>query len=274
MQVPNLTSSVRAALIQRGTLTTTRFCFAGCAFCRLAVPLPKVPANRAPAGLALQSIESGLAWDDVDEVHMRGGLSLREPFDYWVQLVRRIREKTSARLVVFSPVEIFQFHTLERRTLRELLRLLKWAGADALGPGGSETFDDELRQHWAPYRLTADEWIRTAEVAAAVELPLHAAPIVTPKTTFEDWQRYCARLSAVPVERVVIKPLASEGTRLGSYGDTNIVLVADAVRVIKDHRPGLALGVHYSGGAVDDARLIFGSAGADSVLTDVWEASP
>lgn len=275
MVVPELMSDTRAALLRRGTLTTAKYCWAGCAFCQLAVPLPKVPTHRAPAGLPRSALDHSAAdWAGVDEVHVRGGLSVKEPFDYWVQFVRDVRSRTAARLSVFSPVEIFQFHTVERRSVRDLLRLLIWAGADALGPGGSESFDPAIREHWAPYRLTADEWVRVATAATAVDLPVSVAPIVSARHHIVDWPAYFSPLADVALERVLLKPLRTAQTRLSAYGETSILGIAQAVRAISEVFPKVPVAVHYAGTHLDDARLILGSFGAYSVLVDQWEVQP
>lgn len=275
MQVPDLSPQSAAPLIRVGTVTTSRYCWAGCAFCRLALPLPKVPAAMAPAGLSVIGLKTAAVdWSGADEVRVRGGLSLAEPFDYWLHIIRAIRAKVSGLLVVFSPVEIWQFHIMERRPLRDLLRLLIWAGADALGPGGSESWDAEQRKRWTPYRVTVEEWLMVARSATQVDLPVIAAPIVTPQDVDTDWAEYVAVLSDIPIFRVEVKPLVSDNTRLSVLGSAGPLETGLAVAAIREAIPGVRLVVDWNAHDAEDAQQLFGSFGADGLAVPMWEVVP
>ncbi len=275
MRLPELSSQTDAKVIPLGLLTTTRYCWAGCAFCRLAIPLPHKPLSEAPAGLTWEQVQkSGVNFDQVAEVRIRGGLSLAEPFDYWIHFLRQLRPNVPGRLIGFSPVEIWQYHLTERRTLRELLRLLRWAGVDRLGPGGSETWDEERRQRWSPNRVTVAEWLSIAKAAHAVGLATTAAPMVMPGVSDMDWQGYLLPLQDLPPALLELKPLQSDGTRLSRLGNAGILETTHAVSAIHDLAPHLPLYVRWETGDCHDAQEILGAAGADGLTLPVWEVAP
>lgn len=275
MWVPELKPESAAPVVPVGLLTTSRHCWAGCSFCRLAVPLTKVPLSRAPQGLTWESVEAaGPQWERAEWVKIRGGLSTSQPFDYWIHLIRRIRDRYDGRLAAFSPIEIWQYHVVERRSLRDLLRLLKWAGSDLLGPGGSETWSPEWRTRWAPYRIEPNEWMRVAEVAQTVGLDFAVAPMIVPHMDSTDWEDYLAVLSHLQPAHIEVKPLQAKGTPWAALGDVGAVETWDVVRRIRDARPEAVIYVESPAGHPRDAAALLGSSGADGLIVPVWEVSP
>lgn len=274
MRMPDLAADHKLAqVIPVGLLTTTRYCWAGCAFCRLAIPKPKWDLSRAPSGLGPDHL-SAISFDNVREVRVRGGLSLKEPFDYWIHLIRGLRKTYSGSITAFSPVEVWQYHQLEARPVRELVRLLRWAGADRLGPGGSETFDDTLREQWSPYRLTRAEWIQVAKVAREANLGISAAPIVLPGLTAGAWRDYLSPLIDLSIDHLEFKPLQSQGTRLAAMGDASLLEVSQAVYDIHGLVPDLPLYVRWHSPNLADASEILGAAGACALVVAQWEVNP
>ena len=275
MRLPELNPQTQATVIPIGLLTTTRYCWAGCAFCRWAIPAPHKPLSESPAGLAWDQVEKAhVDLSQVAEVRLRGGLSLAEPFDYWIHFLRKLRRKTQGKIIGFSPVEVWQFHLTEHRTLRELLGLLRWAGVDRLGPGGSETWNEERRQHWAPNRITVDEWLRVAETARVMGLATTAGPIVLPRMPKEAWGEYLSGLGDLSPDLMELKPLRSEGTRLSRMGNTGVLETAQAVDAIRQLDARLPLYVRWEGSDYRDAQEILGAVGADGLALPLWEVAP
>ncbi len=274
MRMPDLAAEHSLAeVIPVGLLTTTRYCWAGCAFCRLAILKPKWDLSRAPSGLGPDHLNA-IDFQAVREVRLRGGLSLAEPFDYWIHVIRGLRKAYAGPITAFSPVEIWHYHQLEARPIRELVRLLRWAGADHLGPGGSETFDDTLREQWSPYRVTRVEWIQVANAAQEANLGISAAPIVLAGLTTGTWRDYLALLSDFALHHLEFKPLQSQGTRLSVMGDASLLEVSQAVDEVHGLVPDLPLYVRWHSQDVADASEILGAAGACALVVTQWEVSP
>lgn len=275
MWVPELQPDLTAAVVPVGILTTSRYCWAGCSFCRLAIPLPKVPLSRAPIGLTWDQVEAAAPdFAGVAMVKLRGGLSTSQSFDYWIHFIRRLRKHFSGRLMVFSPIELWQYHMVERRSLRDLLRLLKWAGADLVGPGGSETWSDDRRTRWAPYRIETREWLKVVEVAAAVGLDYAVAPMIVPQVEDENWDDYVAVLRTLEPDHIEVKPLQSEGTAWSVMGDASVLETAQVVHRLRQARPELTIYVRLVEENAGDAAEILGAAGADGVVAPQWEVAP
>jgi aminodeoxyfutalosine synthase len=69
-------------------------------------------------------------------------------------------------------VEIGYFARREKKSVREVLMLLRDAGMDSLPGGGAEVFSDRVRRIICDHKLTGDEWLETARTAH--ELGLHS----------------------------------------------------------------------------------------------------
>ncbi len=263
----------RALLTPVGRLSTSRMCWAGCAFCRLAISSPRMSLPDAPPGLSVDRLQADdIAWDAAAFLKLRGGLSIKEPFDYWLHLIRRIKELSQAPLMAFSPVEVWYFHTQERRPVRELVRLLKWAGADFLGSGGAELWLSGLPLEWAPYRLTQSEWLTVADAARAADLRF-AASILVPPTGLSLSPDSIKVLQDVKPHHLDVKPLVSDGTHLGALGNANVVVTASSVNQLRQHLPEVPVYVDWAE-EPEDTDAIFGSAGAERVLVPIWEVLP
>lgn len=275
MWIPQLDPNSPLPIISVGRLTTTPYCWAGCAFCRLAQPLPKVQFADAPAGLSFEHVlKSGVDLTLVTQIRLRGGLSLHEPFDYWIHFLRRLRAQFTGQLVAFSPVEVWHYHLLERRSVRELLTLLQWAGADLLGPGGSESWSRELRARWTRHRIKPEEWFEVAESAHAVGLKFSMAPIVGAHLDDTGWREYLAVVRHYTPQQLEIKPLRSADTRWSAHDSAGILETAEAIHRLREALGSISLHVSWDEEPLEDAAEIFAAAGADALEICGWEVTP
>ena len=167
---------------------------------------------------------------------------------------------------------MWYFHTQERRPVRELVRLLKWAGADSLGPGGAEVWLSGLPRAWAPYRITQAEWLTVAEAARAADLPFSASLLAVPAERPLERDALAALQDVTP-HHLELKPLVSAGTALAALGDANVLRTAALVNQLRQHLPEVPVYVDWDSDA-GDTDTIFGSAGAERVLVTAWEVTP
>jgi hypothetical protein len=259
--------------IRIGKLTTSTHCWMGCAFCNTAVMLPDVSLAKAPAGFALEQLGDLAKLAPVDWIKCRGGLSHRQPPAYWIQLIHTLSRLTSASIQAFSLVEIWQWHLKTRMAVRDLLFQLKWAGAAAIGPGGSEMAQASVRAQWSPYRMPPATWQRLARLADELAIPLVGAILVAPGLTATDIDYHLDWLMQSSLAWIEVKALRPQGTRLASLGPPHPLWVIEIVRRIKDRCPEKT--VYVSGLEPDpDLRELLACAGADGQLVSQWEVTP
>ncbi|MCP4759711.1 MAG: radical SAM protein [Planctomycetes bacterium] len=122
---------------------------------------------------ARKAVESGAT-----EMHVVGGLHPWHPFDFYIDMVRAIREVApSIHIKAFTAVEIVHLARISKRGrdgadgIREVLQDLRGAGLGSLPGGGAEVFDDRIHDEAFKGKIRADAWMDVHRIAH--ELGLH-----------------------------------------------------------------------------------------------------
>lgn len=143
-------------------INPTNVCVAACRLCSFS----RRDARAAGAFVltveqAVDKLRARLAGGDrVTEVHIVGGLHDGLPFEYFTDLVWRLKAvEPGISIKAFSAVEIFFFHRLYHLSIEEILRRLQAAGLDSLPGGGAEIFSPRVRTAICPNKCGADEWL-------------------------------------------------------------------------------------------------------------------
>ncbi|MHC4321035.1 MAG: CofH family radical SAM protein, partial [Planctomycetota bacterium] len=99
------------------------------------------------------------------QILMQGGLHPDLKIDYYVDLLRSIKEKFDIHIHSFSPPEIIHISTLNNLPTKEVLALLKNAGLDTIPGGGAEILTDRCRGILSPHKCSANEWLQVMKEA-------------------------------------------------------------------------------------------------------------
>ena len=84
--------------------------------------------------------------EPITEIHMVGGIHPDLPFEYYLELLRGIKEvRPELHIQAFTCVEIAHFAGLAGKPVEETLRLLIEAGLGSLPGGGAEVFSPRIR---------------------------------------------------------------------------------------------------------------------------------
>ncbi len=158
-------------------LNYTNVCALSCHFCAFARKRGEEGAYEFTIddvrSEARKAVESGAT-----EMHVVGGLHPWHPFDFYVDMVRAIRE-TAPRVHIkaFTAVEIVHLARISKRGrdgtdgIREVLQDLRHAGLGSLPGGGAEVFDDRIHDEAFKGKIRADAWMDVHRIAH--ELGLH-----------------------------------------------------------------------------------------------------
>ncbi|HEV7280128.1 MAG TPA: aminofutalosine synthase MqnE [Pirellulaceae bacterium] len=140
-------------------LNPTNVCIYRCRFCAFRSDL------RDPKGYAM-SDEQILArgQEAVDngctEMHIVGGLHHQRGFDWYVHIVRILHDAyPDLHLKAWTGVEINWFEFLTKKSVREILEILKEAGLGSLPGGGAEIFHPEVRRQICEHKADSSKWI-------------------------------------------------------------------------------------------------------------------
>ena len=101
--------------------------------------------------------------EPVTEVHMVGGVWPKLPYEYYLDILRAVKEaRPSIHVKAFTMVELDQIRRVARKPLEEVLIELREAGLDSCPGGGAEVFAERIRQEGYHNKMSGDEWLATA----------------------------------------------------------------------------------------------------------------
>ena len=164
-------------------LNPTNICVLDCGFCDFAAR----PRNDPKAYEMDWDEILAHVTDDIREIHIVGGLHHRWPYEKYVEIVRRIREKSpTITIKAWTAVEIDFFAKIGKRSIERVLEDMVEAGLDALPGGGAEVFSTAVRATIAERKLTGEEWLRVHREAHELGIPTNCTMLYGHVETAED----------------------------------------------------------------------------------------
>jgi aminodeoxyfutalosine synthase len=146
-------------------INPTNVCVASCKLCAFG----RKPDAPGAYTMALDEAfrTAGENWTEaVTEFHIVGGLHPDLPFQYYVDLIRGLKERfPSVHLKAFTAVEIAYYSHITRLTVREILERLKEAGLGSLPGGGAEIFAPAVRRVICDHKIGAHMWLKVHQTA-------------------------------------------------------------------------------------------------------------
>jgi aminodeoxyfutalosine synthase len=109
------------------------------------------------------------------EIHMVGGINPRLPYQYYLDLVRIVKEaRPGVHVKAFTAVEIVEIARQGKVTVEQALADLIEAGLDSLPGGGIEILSERVHAELFGKKLNGEEWKDVARAAARVGLRQYA----------------------------------------------------------------------------------------------------
>ncbi len=103
------------------------------------------------------------------EVLMQGGTHPDLPFDYYLNLLKEIKQRfPKIQMHSFSPAEIVKMKEVSSLSLEETIRQLHQAGLDSLPGAGAEILDDRTRNKISKKKISWQEWVEVMKTANKV----------------------------------------------------------------------------------------------------------
>jgi len=155
-------------------INPTNVCVASCKLCAFGRQ-PNAPGAYAMALEEAYRI-AGENWSGaVTEFHIVGGLHPDLPFQYYVDLLRGLKQRfPSVHLKAFTAVEVGYYAHMTRLSIREVLERLKEAGLGSLPGGGAEIFAPHVRRIICDHKIGAYTWLKVHRTAHELGLPSNA----------------------------------------------------------------------------------------------------
>jgi len=157
-------------------LNPTNVCVASCKFCSFARLDDQVASEGYTMKLE-EAVEKVLSRRPlgITEVHIVSGLHPDLPWEYYTELLRRIRAGwPELAIKAFTAVEIQFFADKFGKSYEQVLRELRDAGMDTMPGGGAEIFAPRVRRKICDDKATADQWLEIHRTAHRLGMKTNA----------------------------------------------------------------------------------------------------
>jgi aminodeoxyfutalosine synthase len=146
-------------------INPTNVCVAACKLCAFGRKKGDPAGYTMGLEEAWQTAASGYS-EAVTEFHIVGGLHPDLPFEFFLDLVRGLKERfPKVHIKAFTMVEIAFLARRAKLTIEQTLEKLRDAGVDSMPGGGAEIFTHRVRSIICDHKIDGSEWLETARQA-------------------------------------------------------------------------------------------------------------
>lgn len=197
----------------------TNICNKFCKFCSFYAK----KGGPAPYEMSLEEVKRRLEWHKnipITEVHMVGGINPRLPYQYYLDLVRLVKDsRPGVHVKAFTAVEIVEIARVGKCSIEQALADLIEAGLDSLPGGGIEVLSDRVHRELFGKKLNGEEWKNVARAAAKLGMKQYATMLYGHIETDEERVDHLIQLRELQDETrhfLTMTPLSfhPEGTEL------------------------------------------------------------
>jgi aminodeoxyfutalosine synthase len=167
-------------------INPTNVCVAHCKLCAFG----RDPSAPGAYTFALEEIyqraEQGVR-EGATEFHIVGGLHPDLSFDYFLELIRGLKQRfSSVHLKAFTMVEVGYFARIAKLSVSDTLLKMKEAGVDSLPGGGAEIFHPRVRKIICDHKVSGQMWLSIARQAHEIGLRSNATMLYGHVETEEE----------------------------------------------------------------------------------------
>ncbi len=181
-------------------INPTNVCVASCRLCAFG----KKKGDSGTYTMALEEAWASAATgysEAVTEFHIVGGLHPDLPFEYFLDLVKGLKQRfPQVHIKAFTMVEVAFLAKRAKLSIPETLRQMKDAGVDSCPGGGAEIFADRVRHIICDHKIDGSEWLETAKMVHQAGLRSNATMLYGHVENEEDRVDHMVKLRAVQDE--------------------------------------------------------------------------
>jgi len=153
----------------------TNVCRNRCLFCAFSHDEGDADAYTLTIDQVVDKARETLAAGGITEIHIVGGEHPDLPFEYFLEMMRALRELASdVHIQAFTASEIAHFAKISGKPVAEVLQELKDAGLGSLPGGGAEVFSGRVRDLICERKISGQQWLDVMRAAHVVGLQSNA----------------------------------------------------------------------------------------------------
>ena len=139
--------------------------------------------------------------EPIVEIHMVGGIHPDLPFDYYLDILKGIKEvRPDVHIQAFTCVEIAHLASLSGKSVTSTLEILRDAGLGSIPGGGAEVFSRRIREQTCEHKLSGEKWLEIARTAHICGLHTNATMLYGHIETYEERLEHLEALRTVQDE--------------------------------------------------------------------------
>jgi aminodeoxyfutalosine synthase len=167
-------------------INPTNICVAHCKLCAFGRDPNSPGAYAFTLDEMYERADKGVR-EGATEIHIVGGLHPDLPFDFFLELIRGIKQRhPHLHLKAFTMVEVHYFARIAKLTVEETLQKMKDAGVDSCPGGGAEIFHPRVRRIICDHKVSGRMWLTMAKKAHRIGLPSNATMLYGHVETIEE----------------------------------------------------------------------------------------
>ena len=175
-------------------INPTNVCVAHCKLCAFGRSPDAPGAYTFSLEEIWQRAAEGVA-EGATEFHIVGGLHPDLPFDFYLDLIRGLKERfPQVHLKAFTAVEVHYYARLAKLSIRDTLLKMKEAGVNSLPGGGAEIFHPRVRRVICDHKVSGQMWLQIARTAHEIGLRSNATMLYGHIETAEERVDHLIRL--------------------------------------------------------------------------------
>jgi aminodeoxyfutalosine synthase len=181
-------------------INPTNVCVANCKLCAFGRKKGDPRGYTMTLEQAWATAASGYS-EAVTEFHIVGGLHPDLTLDYFLDLVRGLKQRfPKVHVKAFTMVEIAFFARRAKLTIAETLKRMREAGVDSMPGGGAEIFAERVRSIICDHKIDGSEWLDTARLAHHMGFKSNATMLYGHVENEEDRVDHLLKLRALQDE--------------------------------------------------------------------------
>ena len=142
----------------------TNICVSGCRFCAFFA----APKSKKGYVISRESLKQKIQ-ETLDlggtQILLQGGMNPDLDFDYYIDLLKFIKDNFDIHIHGFSPPEINFIAEKSSLSIEETIKRLKDAGLGSIPGGGAEILCDDIRQKVSPNKCMTEPWLEVMRQA-------------------------------------------------------------------------------------------------------------
>lgn len=266
----------RVYFIENMTIYHTNVCEAHCRFCNFRKD-PGEEGSYTYTGDELVEQVAAKLTPTMKELHMVGGHNHTQSFDYYVDIVRKLKQAyPQLALKMYTPAEIEFFSRISGLTTKEVLQTLIEAGLDTMPGGGAEILSERYRLKMSPEKVSSQQWLDIHREAHELGLKTHASMLYGSIETLEERVQHMILLRElqdetggfmvfIPLAVQPISPKASIKRRTSAFDDIKTIAIG---RLMLDNFPHVKAYFINIGTQLTQLALTFGASDAHGTLIE------